>query len=114
MTLAIEQLKPTPERLDAAVRWLETRKSQRIPRAEYDELSKIYWLLRDLHSQQASHEALVAALRKADEAIQRGQACRSEAEFARWMHESQSARPSAELLALASSEVRERRGEELT
>lgn len=38
---------------------------------------------------------LTAALKRADEAIQAGQACRSEAEFTRWMRESQAMRPQA-------------------
>jgi hypothetical protein len=44
-------------------------------------------------------ELLREALRKADEAIVSGQACRSEEEFARWMHDSQAARPHADLLS---------------
>ena len=40
------------------------------------------------------------ALRLADEAIQSGQACRSEAEFTRWMHDSQMQRPNADLFRM--------------
>jgi len=41
---------------------------------------------------------LRAALAAADKAIVAGQACRSEAEFTRWMRESQQARPNADLI----------------
>jgi hypothetical protein len=50
MERTTEQLKPMDERIASALTWLEARKCQRIRRAEYDALTTIYWLLRDLRS----------------------------------------------------------------
>lgn len=47
----------------------------------------------------AEIKKLEAALRDADMAIDAGQACRSEAEFTRWMRDSQRYRPSADLIS---------------
>lgn len=45
-------------------------------------------------------DKLQKALRLADEGIQRGQACRTEAEFTRWMREVQSMRPNSNLFSV--------------
>lgn len=46
------------------------------------------------------------ALAAADKAIVAGQSCRTEAEFTRWMHESQQARPHADLIFPNASSAR--------
>jgi hypothetical protein len=66
----------------------------------YDEDTDVA-AMRDLlalsRAQQEQIAMLRAALRLTDDAIQRGQGCRSEAEFARWMNEAQLVRPQASL-----------------
>ena len=50
-------------------------------------------------------DTLRAALKKADDGITAGQACRSEGEFTRWMREVQENRPHADLLASSGAET---------
>lgn len=58
------------------------------------------WLANDI-SERVEREVakLRTALRDADMAISAGQACRSEGEFNRWMHDSQRYRPHADLIS---------------
>ncbi len=60
-------------------------------------------LLDELSTLRAEQTRLREALKLADEGIQRGQACRNEGEFTRWMREVQAYRPKAVDVAALSS-----------
>ncbi len=68
-----------------------------------DSFTEIAVLKRTVATLRAEQTRLREALKLADEGIQRGQACRNEGEFTRWMREVQAYRPKAVDVAALSS-----------